>query len=82
MRPVGPLMRSGSELSKTEVFTFSLWRQTPADECAAARDNPIKPYLDPVLRQPRHMEAPTRKLHAAGTLPLRRRARCFVGAFT
>ena len=38
-----------------------------------------KPYLDPVLRDPKHMDSLARRLHDAGVMSVRRRARCLVG---
>ncbi|CAK0896498.1 unnamed protein product, partial [Prorocentrum cordatum] len=61
------------------------WRwifRLPDDENRIAAEAPVKPYLDPVLRGPKNMRSLVQTLHDAEMLSFRRRARCFVGAFT
>eukprot|EP00959_Pyramimonas_sp_CCMP1952_P327050 6846124-Pyramimonas_sp.AAC.1 len=61
------------------------WRwifRLPDDENRIAADAQVKPYLDPVLRDPKNVRSLVQKLHDAKMLSFRRRVRCFVGAST
>ena len=61
---------------------WELMFRTPTDENRIAGEATVKHYLDTASRDPHHMNALVGKLHDAGVLSFRQRARCFVSEFT